>query len=124
MSSKKDIRKKFRDGVFKRDKYTCQICGSKYSEKDSDPQLQIINAHHITDRNELDNGGYCVENGITVCDEKGKFPGKISCHMMVERFHISGGDESLVLPEYRPDTLYQKIGSSLELARKRSKALK
>lgn len=124
MSQKKEIRRKFREGVFKRDKFVCQICGAKYSLEQSDPALQIINAHHITDRNELDNGGYCVENGITVCDEKGNYPGSTSCHMLVESWHISGGDLNMVEPQYRPEALYQKIGSSLELARKRAKALK
>ena len=121
---KKLIRKKFRDAVFKRDKYTCQICGQVYSEKESDPSLGIINAHHITDRNLMPNGGYTPFNGITVCDEKGKYPGKTSCHMMVEQWHLTDGNEELVEEQYRPDSLYMKIDSSLGLAEKKSKQLK
>lgn len=121
---KKQIRKQFRDAVFKRDKYTCQICGQVYSEKESDPSLSIINAHHITDRNLLDNGGYTSFNGITVCDEKGRYSGEVSCHMLVEQCHILGDDETLVAEEYKPSTLYKKIGSSLELAKLKSKLIK
>lgn len=121
---KKLIRKRFRDSVFKRDKYTCQICGAVYSEEESDPSLGMLNAHHITDRNEIVGGGYFRENGISVCDEKGRYPGKISCHMLVEHWHISNGNEDLVEEQYRPDSLYMKIDSSLDLAKKKSKQLK
>lgn len=121
---KKLIRKKFRDAVFKRDKYTCRICGQVYTEEESDPSLSMVNAHHITDRTLLENGGYVKENGITVCDEKGRYSGTMSCHLLVEQCHILGGDEDLVEEQYRPSTLYLKIDSSLELAIKKSKQLK
>ena len=56
MSKKKKlIREQFRDAVFKRDDYKCQHCG-----EDVGPVLanQYLDAHHITDRNEMPNGGY------------------------------------------------------------------
>ena len=74
---KKDIRKNFRDSVFTRDKYTCKVCDTKSEE-------ELLDAHHITDRNEMPNGGYVKENGITVC--------KVECHPFVEAFHVSQGD--------------------------------
>ena len=106
--SKKLIRQKFRNDVFKRDKYTCQICGKKNT---TDPNF--FDAHHITDRSEMPNGGYVKENGITVCENL--------CHMKCEKYHISGGlewEDGL-----HPDDLYQKIRSSKELAIEKSKLL-
>lgn len=103
---KKDVRKKFRDEVFTRDKYTCKVCGEVREES-------LLDAHHITDRNEMPNGGYVKENGITVCKE--------DCHNLVEAFHVSQGDwweEGL-----HPDDLYKMIGSAKELAVQKSEKL-
>lgn len=95
MSDKKAIRQKFRDAVYKRDNFTCRVCGEKRQEKDLD-------SHHITDRSEIVNGGYVASNGITVCKEE--------CHMKVEQFHISGG--VTWVDGLHPDDLYRMIGSS------------
>ena len=57
MKSKKLIRQKFRDEVFGRDGYKCVFCG----------KTNNLDAHHITNRNEMPNGGYVKENGITLC---------------------------------------------------------
>lgn len=104
---KKDVRKNFRDAVFTRDKNTCKVCGEVRED------ISLLDAHHITDRNEMPNGGYVKENGITVCKEE--------CHNFVEAFHVSQGDwweEGL-----HPDDLYRMIGSSKELAIEKSKKL-
>ena len=109
MKTKKDIRTSFRNEVFKRDNYTCQLCGIK-----SNPDW--FDAHHITDRSEMPNGGYVKENGITVCKD-----GNDSCHMKCEKYHISGGtewEEGL-----HPDDLYKLIKSSKDLAIEKSKLL-
>jgi len=112
---KKEIRRLFRESVFKRDNWTCQVCGVRRS---TNPDF--FDAHHITDRSKMPNGGYVKENGITVCKEPLiKFD--ISCHMRCEKFHISGDtewEEGL-----HPDDLYKKIGSSLELAIQKSRLL-
>ena len=103
---KKDIRKNFRDEVFKRDKFTCRVCGTKRAE-------EFLDAHHITDRNEMPNGGYVKENGITVCKE--------DCHFRVEKYHISEGeewDEGL-----HPNDLYRMIGTSKDEATRKSERL-
>lgn len=103
MGSKKDIRKNFKQSVLKRDKCTCRVCNKKYTQDETD---DMLDAHHITDRNEMPNGGYVVENGISVCKEK--------CHMRVEKYHISDGtewEEGL-----HPNDLYKLIGSSKEKA--------
>lgn len=105
--NKKQTRQIFRSSVFSRDKFTCQVCGKKRVEVDLD-------AHHITDRSLMPNGGYVKENGISVC--------KDPCHMMVEQFHISG--HSQWIDGLHPNDLYKKIGSSYELAYKKSENLK
>jgi hypothetical protein len=68
MKKKYLIRQKFKESVFKRDNNTCQVCGHK-------DNTDFFDAHHITDRNDMPNGGYVAENGITVCNN-----GDDSCH--------------------------------------------
>lgn len=58
--NKKQIRESFRQSVFKRDNFTCKVCNTKRS-------IDELDSHHITDRNEMPNGGYVKENGVTVC---------------------------------------------------------
>ena len=103
---KRDVRAAFRDSVFTRDRYTCQVCGKRWTSADADPSLKRLNAHHIIDRHDFPNGGYVAENGITVCED--------GCHMKCERYHITSGkewEEGL-----HPEDLYKKIGSSLDAA--------
>jgi 5-methylcytosine-specific restriction endonuclease McrA len=98
MSDKKKIRDAFRNAVWKRDGYKCVMCGKK-----------AVDAHHITDRNDMPWGGYVLENGISLCAE---------CHLLAEQWHVSGNKEA---PEgWHPDDLYKKIGSSKELAVEKS----
>ena len=92
--------------MYTRDKFTCKVCNTKREEEELD-------AHHITDRNDMPNGGYVASNGITVC--------KDDCHMKVEKFHISGGEEWE--EGLHPDDLYRLIGSSKEQAVKDSERL-
>jgi len=119
---KKRLREKFRMAVFLRDKFTCQGCGLEFNLKTKDE----IDAHHITDRSKMPNGGYALENGITLCNNdrefissqnniKGHFP---SCHKKAEFFNITKGKEHVT--GFHPDDLYKKINSSYELAYKKS----
>lgn len=101
---KKAVRKAFRDAVFTRDGYKCKICG--FAEPDA------LDAHHITDRNEMPNGGYVPENGITLCT--------INCHQMAEEFHCTG----TASPGFSPEDLYGLIGSSKEEAIRASHKLR
>lgn len=112
---KRDVRAAFRDAVFTRDRYTCQVCGKRWAAADADPALGRINAHHITDRSEMPGGGYVPENGVTVCD------GPDSCHMKCERFHITEGREWH--EGLHPNDLYQKIRSSKAKAEAASQRL-
>jgi hypothetical protein len=107
MPTKKEIRAAFREAVFKRDKYRCVMCGRPASTEVK------LDAHHIQNRNLLPNGGYVLENGITLCDcEAG-------CHLKAEQFHATGK----AYPGFSPADLYAKIGSSHEKAVKASQEL-
>lgn len=100
MSKKKEIRNHFRESVFTRDSHKCKVCGC------SDKPLD---AHHICDRNEIPNGGYIPENGISLCPD---------CHLKAEKFHISKGTS--FEEGYHPDQLYALISSSRTLAFKKA----
>ena len=95
MNTKKLIRQAFRDAVFRRDRFTCKFCNVK----------QDLDAHHITDRSLMPNGGYVKQNGITLCPQH---------HLEAELFHITEGREWT--PGMHPDDLYKMIGSSHTLA--------
>lgn len=101
---KKKIRTNFRDNVFARDKHACKACNVSAA-------LVQLDAHHITDRNLMPNGGYVLENGISLCP---------TCHEKAEIFHSTG----TAYIGFAPDDLYRLIGSSYELAVKRSELLK
>ncbi len=106
-AEKKLIRKNFRDACFKRDRYGCVTCQFK---SDKEKAEQELDAHHITDRNLLPNGGYVKENGISLCE---------SCHFKAEIFHSTGS----AYPGFSVDDLYSHINSSLEKATKASERL-
>ena len=92
----------FREGVFERDSRKCRMCGAKGD----------LDAHHITDRHEMPNGGYVLSNGISLCSD---------CHWKAEHYHITHGKYNP--PGFHPDDLYKKIGSSYEQALEDSKNL-
>jgi len=104
---KKQVRQKFRDAVFARDAFTCRGCGFVSTAERAETELD---AHHITDRNEMPNGGYVAENGISLCEV---------CHAKAEAFNCG----EPVLPGFGPAELYTLIGSSEEEARAASERL-
>lgn len=106
-NKKKQIRSLFRDSCYKRDGYRCAMCFFKSSAEHAQEELD---AHHITDRNLMPNGGYVKENGISLCAD---------CHVKAEVFHSTG----VAHPGYAPEDLYQKIKSSLEKAIEASEEL-
>lgn len=109
-NNKKQVRAAFRDSVYKRDKYTCRACGRKFS---IDTAEENLDAHHVTNRNEMPNGGYVKENGISLCKH-----GSPSCHEKAEA--VLNGEE---IPGFSKEELYAKIGSSYDLAVKASERL-
>ena len=98
----KEWRKQFSKSVFERDKHKCKICGAS----------QNLDAHHITDRHDIPNGGYVIENGITLCPTH---------HLQAEQYHISGNKRGI--EGMMPDDLYKMIKSSYEIAVKKSNEL-
>ena len=65
MSKKKlAVRAQFREEVFTRDGYRCAICRSA--------NMYGLDAHHIISRKKLPNGGYTLDNGISLCPEHHK----------------------------------------------------
>lgn len=105
-AEKKKIRANFRDSVFERDQKKCRGCGWTLFVDGIE-----LDAHHITDRNLMPNGGYVKENGIALCPE---------CHKKAEVFHSTG----TALPGWAPEDLYKMIGSTYEQAVKASERLK
>ncbi len=97
MNQKKQIRQEFRYSCFSRDRNRCAICRA----------TGPLDAHHITDRNLMPNGGYVPENGISLCED---------CHLKAEEFHSTG----VSVPGYSPEELYAKIKSSKEIAHEKS----
>jgi 5-methylcytosine-specific restriction endonuclease McrA len=106
-SEKKLIRERFRNETFTRDKHRCRVCGWALFR----PGEVELDAHHITDRNLMPNGGYVKENGISLCP---------TCHQKAEVFHSTG----TALPGFAPEDLYLLIGSTYEQAVKASERLK
>lgn len=100
--TKKEIRASFRNGVFKRDKYTCRTCGFKSTPQKAEQELD---AHHIIDRSLMPAQGYVLSNGITLCAE---------CHQKAEEWHRS--DHLNFVEGYHPDNLFELIESSVKLA--------
>lgn len=92
-SRKKQIRENFRKEVFARDGSVCKVCGMK----------GYLDAHHITDRSLMPNGGYVLENGITLCPDH---------HKDAEHFHNFGTS----IENFSPEDLYNLIGSSHDIA--------
>lgn len=112
-NKKKSIRKKFREETMQRDKYKCCCCGKKGKDRQGgsghlkfhdDKNLVELDAHHISSREEMPNGGYVKENGISVCDD---------CHLKAENVELG----------FEPEKLYEIIGSSHDSAIKSSTLL-
>ena len=57
--------KDWRKAVYKRDNYTCQMCGNR-SSKDN---AVILNAHHIERFVDNENLRFDINNGITLCED-------------------------------------------------------
>ena len=106
--SKQLVREKYRDAVFRRDRYRCRGCGFLSSKQKAEIELD---AHHITDRNLMPNGGYVAENGISLCK---------TCHEKAEVFHSTG----TALEDWAPDDLYRLIQSNYDLAVEKSHLLR
>lgn len=90
---KRRVREAFRHNTFNRDGHKCSMCGA----------TEDLQAHHITDRSKMPNGGYTMANGITLCPP---------CHLKAEKFHQTDGKEWE--KGFHPDDLYARIGEDFE----------
>ncbi len=92
-------RQEFRSAVFARDKGTCVVCYEPGQD-----------AHHIMERRLFPDGGYTLDNGVTVCG---------FCHLRAESTDLScqrlrdlAGITTIVLPPHLyPDSEYDKWGN-------------
>ncbi len=109
MSDKKKVRANFRAAVFTRAKYRCQGPGCRVLASAGSAEA-LLDAHHITPRELMPNGGYVAENGISLC--------KSGCHEKAE-VNLRGGD----WPGFDKDTLYKIIGSNRAKAEEASRKL-
>jgi predicted restriction endonuclease len=109
MSEKKDVRARFRKLVFSRAGYRCQGPGCRVRATRETAE-EVLDAHHITPREQLQAGGYVAENGIALC--------KSGCHEKAEAC-LRGAD----LPGFGPLDLYRIIGSSQVIAEVQSENL-
>jgi hypothetical protein len=125
-TKKQEIRRKFRDDVFKRDGYRCVVCGFQSSPEKAELELD---AHHIWPREYLPNGGYVKENGVSLCDpDKSGASSWQGCHWKAEEVLLRYLQDGVRLPQneqdfgypYSPKALYEKIGSSPEKAQAES----
>ena len=102
MSPRLLTRDEFREGVFRRDRHTCVLCGKPGQD-----------AHHIFERRLFHDGGYYLDNGATVCGP---------CHLLCEQTLVScedlraaAGIRNGVLPSHMyGDTTYDKWGNPVQ----------
>ena len=89
-----------------RDENRCVVCDVMIGGVLRDgTTCKDLDAHHITPRHELPNGGYSLFNLISLC---------ACCHTEAENFLQGSSTNS----DYSPDTLYEQIDSSKSLALK------
>jgi predicted HNH restriction endonuclease len=105
---KKEVRRKFRESCLLRDCLACVMCGLK--AKSIEEAEDIFDVHHITNPKNIINGGFVMENGISLCP---------NCHVKAEQFHATG----TLYPGYSVEDLYKRINSSYEKAVEASKLL-
>lgn len=94
---KKQVRKAFRDAVFGRDGHCCVFC----------PEVRELDAHHITPRTDMPNGGYVEENGITLC---------VVHHRLAEGAGLYQTPCEITFDAFDAPKLYEMICSSYEEA--------
>lgn len=91
----------FREGVFARDKHKCVHCGKP-----------AVDVHHILERRLFLNGGYHLNNGVSLCE---------NCHLAAEATLIdcyalrrdANINEVILPPHFFPDGQYDKWGNQI-----------
>ena len=94
-------RDQFREAVFNRDKHTCVVCAKPG-----------IDAHHILERRLFTDGGYYLNNGVTLCSDCHKAAESTS--LTCEELRQRAGITVQCLPEHlEADGVYDKWGNPL-----------
>lgn len=95
-------RDQFREGVFQRDNHRCVFCGSP-----------AVDAHHIIERRLFPDGGYYIDNGISVCEEH-----HLACErtdISVEEARLAGNiTKRIIPPQLYDDQIYDKWGNPIK----------
>lgn len=94
-------REEFKQKVFERDNYKCVVC------KDN-----AVDAHHLMERKLFLDGGYYLDNGVSLCEK---------CHLFAEKtifdvefLRSKAGIENIVLPYHlEKDQKYDKWGNPI-----------
>lgn len=92
-------RDNFRESVFKRDSHKCVICGEPAKD-----------AHHIIERRLFPDGGYYLDNGVSLC-EKHHIEAEttvLSCESIRSAANIT---KIILPPQLYPDERYDKWGN-------------
>lgn len=100
-------RDKFRNAVFERDSHNCVWCKFKHDSK-----VEAQDAHHLIERRLFTDGGYYLDNGVSLCGD---------CHLKAESTEISvedlrhaAGITTKVLPNHLYiDQEYDKWGNPI-----------
>lgn len=93
-------RNDFREAVFSRDGYKCVVCGASGK----------LDAHHLIERRLWDNGGYYIENGVSLCGDH--HLQAESTHLSVEYLRERAGIMHTVIPYHMyDDQVYDKWGN-------------
>ena len=102
-------RESFEAVVFARDKHKCVVCGAP-----------AIDAHHILERKLFDDGGYYLNNGVSLCTEHHWEAEKTT--LSVEKLRELAGIKTPVIPEhFYPDERYDKWGNIILPTGRRSR---
>lgn len=116
MEPKLLTRDEFREAVFKRDGHRCVFCG-KTAEETPEGKLD---AHHIIERRLWPDGGYYLDNGVTVCEEH-----HLECEQTVHSVEqvrwVASITKVVVPPHFYPDHQYDKWGNPLLADGRRAK---
>lgn len=101
MNAKLLTRDDFRNNVFKRDNFKCVFCDNN-----------AVDAHHIIERRLFSDGGYYIDNGISVCEYH-----HIKCEetlISVEDARMAANITKKIIPDHLySDHIYDKWGNPI-----------
>lgn len=110
-------RDEFREGVFKRDNYTCVVPNCN---------LKAVDAHHIIERrlftDSSEKGGYFLNNGASVCEYHHQYAAE-TCALQPHIVRLYSGITETVIPKsFDKNKSYDKWG--IEIKRPNRKLIK